>query len=170
MKPDRPTFYLKNEDSPIRAGGVIFYYFSEKTVELLMIKHNNIYEDFGGKTDKQDKTFIDTVSREVDEESNGIFKKEEIEKKIKDKKPVYTKCSKYILYFIELDDKIDSKKFGTKEFTDNIYRTVKWIDINKFNNKKFVKENLNIRLKFKDFFKKIYELKNLNSNKFNFIL
>ena len=43
-----------------------------------MIRKTNdkIYEDFGGKTDMEDMTILDTISREVFEESNKIFKKE----------------------------------------------------------------------------------------------
>ena len=101
-KTKNPIFYYKNEIKyEIKAGGVIFYTFDRSCNKLkfLLINNNDIYEDFGGKTDLNDKTIIDTISREVEEESNQIFSKKEIYEKIKNKNPLYTKNSKYILYF-----------------------------------------------------------------------
>lgn len=150
IKPkDRPTFYMDDEKQiELRAGGVLFYKFNEDKTnfDLLLIYSRNNYEDFGGCTDAQDKDILDTVSREVDEESNNIFKKDIIKEKIKDIKPIYIKHCKYALYFVELNDDYNPKDFGTKEIHDNINRTVEWVSYDNFNDEEFIKK-LSFRLK-----------------------
>ena len=53
-----------------------------------MIKANGKYEDFGGKTDRNDKSIEETVAREAEEESNGIFRKEDVMNMIKGSKAI----------------------------------------------------------------------------------
>ena len=147
---NRPTFWYNNdENKKIRAGGVLFYKFNETTLnlEFLMIHNkNNYYEDFGGRTDIEDNDIIDTICREVEEESNKIFKKEFIRKELINSKSTYIKQCKYLLYFVELKNYHDPKKFGEIEIHDNIERTVEWITYDDFCNKNFL-EKLNFRLK-----------------------
>lgn len=148
-KNNRPTFYLDDEKiQELRAGGVLFYRFNPDIAdfELLMIYARNNYEDFGGCTDAIDKNIMDTVTREVVEESNEIFKKEFIKEHIEKAEPIYIKHCKYALYFIELDDYIDPTDFGDKEIHDDIDRTVEWIPYKQFNDQQFI-EKLNFRLK-----------------------
>ena len=148
----RPTFYLDEEKQiELRAGGVLFYKFNEDKTnfDLLLIYSRNNYEDFGGCTDAIDKDILDTVSREVDEESNNIFKKDIIRNKIKDLDPIYIKHCKYALYFIELIEDYNPEDFGTKEIHDNINRTVEWVSYDNFSNDDFIKI-LNFRLKSHD--------------------
>lgn len=135
---DRPTFNLNNDSNyPVRAGGILFYYLNSKKetpmYELLLIKCNNKYEDFGGCTDIKDKSIIDTICREVEEESNKIFEKDFIKNKINDIKPVYIKICKYALYLVELDEYYNTTLFGDKEIHDNINRTVEWVTYDEFN-------------------------------------
>jgi hypothetical protein len=146
---NRPTFYLDDEHKiELRAGGVLFYkYNTDKTnFDLLLIYSRNNYEDFGGCTDEYDKDIIDTVSREVEEESNNIFSKDIIKEKIKDSVSIYIKHCKYALYFIELHDNYDPTDFGNMETHDNISRTVEWVPYDNFNDQDFIKK-LNFRLK-----------------------
>lgn len=145
----RPTFYLDDEHTQeLRAGGVLFYKYNEDKTnfDLLLIYSRNNYEDFGGCTDENDTNIIDTVSREVNEESNGIFEQDVIKNKIKDSIPIYIKHCKYALYFVELHENYNSGDFGDKEIHDNINRTVEWVSYDKFNDQEFIK-NLNFRLK-----------------------
>jgi len=145
----RPTFYMDEEKQiELRAGGILFYkYNDDKTnFDLLLIYSRNNYEDFGGCTDEQDKNIIDTVSREVNEESNGIFKVDDIKEKIKDINPLYIKHCKYALYCVELIDNYNPKDFGGKEIHDNIKRKVEWVSFDNFSDNDFVAK-LNFRLR-----------------------
>jgi hypothetical protein len=160
---DRPVFYYKNDPiSEIKAGGLLFYYPNKKTndIDFLMIKSRGYFEDIGGRTDKVDKTANSTIAREVEEESNKIFKKKYILNVIKKETPLYTKPSKYLLYICKLEDKyenLDPIVFGDKEFHDDIFRTMEWIPYTKLKKKKF-RETLNFRLKFKEFFSTIQSI------------
>lgn len=143
---DRPTFYLDESEKTqeLRAGGILFYkYNMDKTnVDLLLTYSRNNYEDFGGCTDLIDNNIIDTISREVAEESNNIFDKCELKEKLKTLIPIYIKHCKYALYFVELEKDYDTQLFGNTEIHDNIQRTVEWISRDKFPEVK-----LNFRLK-----------------------
>ncbi|ARF09557.1 hypothetical protein Indivirus_1_180 [Indivirus ILV1] len=141
---NRPTFYLNDDSScPVRAGGILFYRYDEDTNEyyLLMIHSRNKYEDFGGCSDIQDKSIEDMITREVEEESNGIFGKKYIMNLISKEKPIYIKYCKYVLYFIKINEIYDTKIFGDKEFCDGFYRTVEWIEYNNYKSK-----SINFRL------------------------
>lgn len=149
VKASRPTFFLDVEKTQeIRAGGVLFYKYNEdkSNCELLLIKTCYCYEDFGGCTDAIDSNILETVSREVQEESNGIFCKKDVYEKIKDVNPIYIARSKYVLYLVELDKRYDVSLFGEKEFHDNICRTVEWIPYDMLNDNNFINK-LNFRLK-----------------------
>lgn len=164
----RNIFYYKNNKSnEIKAGGILFYIYDTKDnnkLKFLLIKSRNLYEDFGGRTDTADSSIQETVCREADEESNNIFKKEELINNIKDTESIYIPWTKYVLYFVELNELINPILFGTKENHDNIERTVEWIDYDVLiNNAK----SLNFRLRNKYFFTKINELNKDNENKNN---
>lgn len=141
----RPTFLFDNQ--PVRAGGVLFYHHDKETneYELLMIHSRGKYEDFGGQTDDVDKDYLDTVSREVEEETNNIIPKEYIRSKIENLEPIYIKHCKYILYCIEVDTYYDPHIFGDHEKVDNIDRTVEWVSYDTFKSQEFIKK-LNFRL------------------------
>ncbi len=159
----KTNFYFDdNTDQPLKAGGVLFYKINTDSndIDFLLIKNRNKYEDFGGRIDDEDKSILETISREVEEESNGIFKKKDIIDKLKYDDAIYFKHSKYLIYLIELTDKIDPKIFGTKEIHDNIDRTVEWISYKNYKHADFIKKNLNFRLKFKGLFDKMIELHN----------
>lgn len=159
----RQCFY-NYDNLPIRAGGVMFYYINKnKTIDFLMMECNGKLEDFGGRTDYKDINFKHTVAREVEEESNCIFTKEKVLELISYEKPIYSKHSKYIIFFIELKIKINPKIFGNKEYYDNISRSVSWINVSFLKNNKN-KYKLNPRLKCKSFYDKITEIeKNINN-------
>ena len=74
----RPTFYYDNDEfKPIRAGGIIIYKIENNSIKLLLIRTNynnkEMYEDIGGKTDSNDISFLNTISREVGEETNYVI-------------------------------------------------------------------------------------------------
>jgi hypothetical protein len=144
----RPTFYLDDEKTiELRAGGILFYKYNEDKTnfDMLMIKSREKYEDFGGCTDILDKDIYDTISREVEEESNGIIKKHEVRKLIENQNPIYIKHCKYALFIVETNIDYIPKDFGNLEIHDNIERTVEWISYDQTNDSEF-KKKLNFRL------------------------
>jgi hypothetical protein len=170
--PKRPTFYYGNTDNEIRAGGIIFFRKNNETIEFLLINNNGVYEDFGGKTDNNDYNFYDTIVREVYEESNGIFSKQDIHNRLLKSKPIYNKTCKYIVFFIELtpeEQKMSVSDFGNKELYNNFDRTVEYIDLQSFIKKKI---QINIRLLYhsiKRYIKNNF-IKNNNNKKINQII
>lgn len=162
MTDNRPTFLFKNQPKRfIRAGGFIYYRVNDyNEPEFLMIKYRGRYEDFGGKTDACDTCIEDTVAREADEESNGIFKKKEILRILKKKVGTYCRHSKYIVYICKSNKNFNPEDFGEREYHDNIPRTVEWIPYKKLIDKDFIKQNLHIRLRFKYFFRRINNINN----------
>lgn len=141
----RPTFMFNNQ--PVRAGGILFYHHNKESdqYDLLMIHSRGKYEDFGGQTDEVDNDYLDTVSREVEEESNNIIPKDYIKNKIQNIEPIYIKHCKYILYCVESDAYYDPAIFGDHEKTDDINRTVEWVSYDDFKSEDF-KKKLNFRL------------------------
>ena len=60
----RKIFYFyDNLKMPIMASGVLIFKYIENKLYFLMINHNNLYEDFGGKTDFTDNSIEDVASR-----------------------------------------------------------------------------------------------------------
>ena len=133
----RPTFYYMNDKKKeIRAGGVLFYRIIDTHCDFLMMYNEwrKTMEDFGGRTSEEDKSIEDTVSREIEEESNGIFKKEDIKKRLNYSTSynVYIKQSKYLVYFVKITKKelkLKKSDFGNLEIYDNLKRTVDWIQV-----------------------------------------
>lgn len=150
-RPDeRPIFYFNGDQGKeVKAGGILFY----RNNKLLMIYSRNQIEDFGGKSDIDDKNIYDTVSREVEEESNKIFKAEKIKNLIKGEPYVYIPWSKYALFFVELTTDYDLSEFGHYENYDKIKRDVIWVPMDEFFDRK-----KNFRLNCKDVAIKIREL------------
>lgn len=161
-KQNRPVFNFKGNE--VSAGGIIFYRVNDNNIDLLLIENNRSIEDIGGQTDKEDNDIYETVSREVEEESNKIFKKKNLIKRLKDPstKHVYTKKSKYIIFLLEAtkdEKKLKKSDFGTMELHDNIKRTIKWIPLEIFLDKDVISEKLNWRLKNGILFKLLNEIK-----------
>lgn len=154
----RPVFKLnKNE---IKAAGILFYRISKKknNLQFLMIKDDNGYSDFGGKTDKQDKTFLETALRETFEETNNVINERFIGKKLDNVKPICNKKSKYALYLCELKKTpFRCADFGNFELHDNIKRSVKWISYNRLS-KMGRLNKLNFRLRFRSFYEEIKKI------------
>lgn len=173
LRDGRPTFfYNNNQHYEIRAGGIIFYRYNYRKdqLEFLMIKNNNCYEDFGGKTDIVDKCIEDTVSREAEEESNGIFIKRDIARHVNTIETLlnpltcmvsYTKQSKYVVFLIKTTKNYNPADFGDREYHDNIPRTVEWVSASKLLDSMFVRTNLHVRLKFDNFFDTIKNIQSI---------
>lgn len=167
MIKNKKVFSFKDPEtetiSEVKAGGAMPYIYdlTNKDLSFLMIVDGDKYCDFGGKIDPKDANIQETISREVFEESNGIFKKRYILDKIKKLDGIYSQHSKYLLYLFEADKYYDPKQFGKIEFHDNIPRTVEWVTFSNLMKFEFLQNKLHARLKYKNFFK---EIKKINSD------
>jgi len=91
----RPTFGWKNSNEVVRACGVVISYLDTHGRSYLIRKETKgkkmIYCDIGGKTDPEDKCLLDTLCREVAEETNAqLFGKHG-----------YAKCMKLLMDVLE---------------------------------------------------------------------
>lgn len=129
MKEQRPTFFTKN-GNPIRAGGVLF---THKKLGYLMQKvetkdSNYKYTDFGGKTDAVDLDIVDTILRELREETNNelIISRDLLEKKSIKK---YLSESKYLIFIIRVksDFALEIENMGDEEICNKHKRKVVWV-------------------------------------------
>jgi len=168
MTKTKLSFYLHNDkEQPVTAGGIIFYRIVNNSVDLLLMESRGNIEDFGGSVDTCDKTLDETIAREVDEESNNLFKKNDIITRLHiDNRCVYNKRCKYALYIVQATD-VESKyktlDFGDIELHDNIERIVKWIPLHIFMSPEFIKHRLNWRLKNKQLFDELYAIKKIHT-------
>lgn len=163
-KDKRKTFYLDDDDEkPLRAGGVIIYkYDKESNIELLLISSRGQYEDIGGCTDNIDEDIFETVSREVEEETNEVITYGEIIKRLHDATYVYSKSSKYIIYIVQATDEetnLESSEFGNKEIHDDISRTISWVPLSTILDKDIIRYKLNFRMKNTYLFDKLRSIK-----------
>jgi hypothetical protein len=161
----RPTFNLDdNEEKPVKAGGIIFYRFTKNDMELLLMESRGMIEDLGGCSDNSDKSICETVAREVDEESNNMFEKDDVMERIeKSNVHIYMKKSKYVVFLLQAtpdETKFKSKDFGEIETHDDIPRIVRWIPLSVFLQPEVVQHKINWRLKSNALFNKLKEIKN----------
>jgi len=90
--------------------------------------------DFGGKVDSKDETFINSLCREVAEETNSVFPPE-YDFLGNCLKYLYLNDSKYLLLICQAPpefESIDLSQFGTSEDGSSINRTVVWVSVEDF--------------------------------------
>jgi len=131
---DRPTFYLDDHrGKPLRAGGVLFYRYTNDEMEVLLIKNGaDRYEDIGGKTDAVDGSIYDTIARETWEETNKKISAQVVKRQVQSGMPIYTRQSKYLMLIVRANAyecRLTSDDFGTMELHDQFPRTIHWVRI-----------------------------------------
>lgn len=163
---DRPTFFIKDsngKENVIRACGLIVSHLTSNGKTFLFREENkngkNVLCDMGGKTDVGDKTVIDTLFREVAEETNcNLFGNHTYEKCIEMLNKVFEEASltlyfipssKYLLVELMIDSdsppflakvpRLKMKRFGLVEEAEGVKHYYKWIKNVKY-------KNLHIRL------------------------
>jgi hypothetical protein len=161
-KDDRPIFKINGQE--VKAGGIIFYRYTDKSIDLLLINSERTIEDIGGCTEKGDIDIYYTVARVVEEESNNQFNKKKIIKRIKHESTEYiiSQKSKYIIFILKAtksEEKLKKEDFGNKEIHDDIKRQIKWIPLDFFLKGDIIKNKLNWRLKNAILFNKLKEIK-----------
>ena len=163
MSTTRNTFYYNNDkNNEIKAGGLLIYKIKDNEIFLLLIESRGLYEDIGGCSDCKDDSIYDTIIREVEEETNNIIKRENLNELLNNSEEFYNKNCKYLLLIIKANEflqNLNSEQFGDKEIHDNIIRKIKWINIDEFFNKNTLKYKINFRLKNKILFDKLEKIK-----------
>lgn len=106
----RPTFEYKNQ--PVKAAGLLVWTEYKGKKWTLFRKYKGKWTDMGGKTSEQDKTILDTVVREVCEETNNSLfctDDEDCASKIRNiiehrsSKMFYDAKCKYLLFYCRVD-------------------------------------------------------------------
>lgn len=172
--------YYDNPKEPILAGGVIFVSKEKKDNYIfLQIQYDNDkccinhkLSDFGGKTDMEDHSIADTITRELNEETNFQFyikntktskrrintdNKDEIAEANKYVKKcildnlittIYVPKSKYVIFLCNIPEEWKGKRyhFGEYEETDRIKRKATWVSVNEFFDKYFEEKLIHPRL------------------------
>jgi len=132
------VFYINIEGRtyPVKAGGVIFkyndlYLLQQNTDEKYTGNPKKFYSwcDFGGKVEKEDTNILETIIRELKEETNDILTNINFDNSIY----YYISNAKYLLIINTIDNKIDEKLFGNKEIKTNRMRRCEWKNIFKVN-------------------------------------
>lgn len=139
--------YKNNPEYPVKAAGVIFtkkgYNYNSILMQDLTLK--NYIQDFGGKVDDTDKNILETVCRELFEESNAsIYYKNtkkflsinQLKRLVNNNRYriLYLKNSKYLFFFVNFPNtvNINFNVSGDYEILDMIPRTVKWYTMKDF--------------------------------------
>lgn len=133
----RPRFEL--DGNRVCAGGILLYRYHNYQFQVLLqyLPHKNMYEDIGGRTDEGDKSIFDTVSREVEEETNSVILANPISKQIINCPRIYSVFGKYVLFMVKANSyerNLKTDQFKDKEQIDDIKRTIHWVPIKQLRN------------------------------------
>jgi len=119
----RPTFEYQQQ--PVKACGLLLWTVSKGKKWTLFRKHKGKWADMGGKTDAVDNTIIDTVVREVCEETNNsLFCTDDedcaskVRNIVRSSKMFYDAKCKYLLFHCKVDNKLFDlplSRFGEAE-------------------------------------------------------
>ena len=128
------VFYINIEGKqfPVKAGGVIFkyndlYLLQQNTDEKYTGNPKKFYSwcDFGGKTEKEDENILETIIRELREETNNVLTNINFDNNIY----YYISNAKYLLIINTVYNKIDENLFGNKEIKTGRMRRCQWKNI-----------------------------------------
>lgn len=129
LKP-RPWFFT-NDGQQIMSGGALFYRTDQNSLEFLVMKVGKKFCDLGGKTESSDIDIKATISREVEEETDGLFKRAEVLIQLQTAHFIYYPQCKYVLAFINcsaFQSGFDTPDFKKLENGTENMRTFSWID------------------------------------------
>jgi ADP-ribose pyrophosphatase YjhB (NUDIX family) len=159
---ERKTIYLNDDVTrPVTAAGAIFYKQIGKDMMLLLIENRAKYEDIGGKIDPDDEDIYEAAAREIEEETNGQIKSDDVIERLKTASYIYVPKSKYVIYIIEAnadEKKLKKDDFGDREEHDGFERTIGWIARKEIAKPTIVKFKLNWRMISKSLFDKLAEI------------
>lgn len=146
-------YWKDDKTKPVVAAGALIYKFVKKDIYVLTILYDSMYSDIGGKIEKGDNTIAEIAGREIEEETNGLIKSEDIMDRLEKSATIYIEKSKYIMYLIEAssEEKLLTKEdFGHEEIHTGMKRIIGWIKLSDLMNVSIVKFKMNWRLKAKN--------------------
>jgi hypothetical protein len=160
----RKTIYLHNDQTkPVTAAGALIYKKVGGKLMFLVIDKQGKYEDIGGKIEKGDINIHATVSREVEEETNGQIKYSDIIERVKNAQYVYVPKSKYLIHLIEanlVERNLTKDDFGNCETFTNTPRTMGWLSHEELTKTATIQHKMNWRLKSKSLMSKLIDVEN----------
>jgi hypothetical protein len=130
----RPAF--KTELGEIMtAGGVLFYSLTHGfLMQFVMNGKGQINSsDFGGKVDEKDTSPLESLRREIEEETNGKLPPYDVKSSIINF--FYIPESKYLIVICQAPESFDGMdlgSFGSSEEHSSIPRTVSWVSVPDF--------------------------------------
>lgn len=158
------TLYINNDNTkPITAAGLLLYKNVNNKMMLLIIDSDGKYEDIGGKIDSNDIDLYSTVAREVEEETNGQIKQQNIVDRLKFAQYIYVPQSKYLLFILEATQnecKLNKNDFGDHEINNGTVRDIGWLSREDLNIPATIKFRLNWRLRSKTLFTTLHDIEN----------
>lgn len=161
-KSQRVTLYLNDDDAkPVTAAGALFYKKVGKQMMVLVIENDSKYEDIGGKIDPDDEDIVAAASREIEEETNGIIKAENVIERLRTATYIYVPRSKYVIYLVEAnaeEKKLKKNDFGDREEHDGFPRTIGWMAREELAKPAIVQFKMNWRMKCKSLFEKLTDI------------
>lgn len=144
MSYTRPCFKINNQKY-VSAGAMLYtikdgkiFFMMQKIAADGKFNCTWEWEDFGGKSEKGDRSIKEVAVRECWEELNGKVEKEFLHKQIADEMSFRCKIPqcKYMLYVIYVPpdymDRFTTEIFGDMEDLDKVKRTVHWIGYDMF--------------------------------------
>lgn len=156
--------YLNDDDAkPVTAAGALFYKKVGKQMMILIIENEAKYEDIGGKIDPDDEDIMAAAAREIEEETNGQIKGENVIDRLKLAPYIYVPRSKYVIYLVEAspaEKKLKKSDFGDREDHDGFARTIGWISREELSKPASVQFKMNWRMKCKSLFDKLTDIEN----------
>lgn len=139
----RPAFVINNH--LYVSAGVILYTIIDNQIKLLVqrVTHTGEWadrcywewEDFGGKSDIEDESIVDTAVRECYEELNYLVDKGFIKAALEHSasRRLLNKRSKYVLFLGYVPptsyQALEPRQFGQIEHLTQIQRVVAWVDV-----------------------------------------
>ncbi len=124
------------------AGGCTFYRFDKNNGKMYILlqhtykdKKRSYYEDIGGRMEPHDLSIYHTITREINEETNGQFGNNVYERLISPYAVwTYNPSGKYIIFYLQADEheqNIPLSTMDTYEYHSGYERTFHWICLNK---------------------------------------
>lgn len=160
----RTIMYLNDDDAkPVSAAGALIYKRSAGKMKILIIENMNKYEDIGGKIDPTDESIYHAAGREIEEETNGMIKQDNIVERLQVAPYIYVPRSKYLIFIVEAtkkEKKLKKEDFGDREIHDDFPRTIGWIRRDALTKSTVIQFKMNWRMKSKSLFDKLTDIDN----------
>lgn len=160
----RTIMYLNDDDAkPVTAAGALIYKRSAGKMKILIMENRNKYEDIGGKIDPTDESIYHAAGREIEEETNGMIKQDDIVERLKVAPYIYVPRSKYLIFIVEAtkeEKKLKKDDFGDREIHDDFPRTIGWIRRDALTKSTVIQFKMNWRMKSKSLFDKLKDIEN----------